>query len=581
MKMVMESDATEKNLIKNRGRAKMTVITTEEKLQTVGEVRYQVNIDKSKYPKKNLWKVIAKNEIRIRTSKFRGHRTLFFLALYSMLSLWAFIAAPFLFDLFIPTLADQYSAIFKPVVAIMIESIMMTLFLVLMMYPLNNVYRESEIGFKESLLATPVKSNDIFLGEFLGKFPIYLMAVLLVTPIILGIANPIIEFTFFQYLTIYLCILGLVCFANLVGSIIASWIEHKISKNEKARELGKVFIWIFTIAMVAIMYSVIFFLNELMANPELKNWLAFYPSLWFSNIILYSLDPILIESFVLNIWLNIVLAVGVPTLTLYLSYIKAESFYSLEGISEKSNVKVSKQENFFYQIIRKVAGSKWGGLVVVQLKRMFRKKSNYARLAYIIGLLGFMTWFISREGFDQEWFVLFSTILIALGGGIGSIMLGHFAFVDSKDLIWVYKRSPRGLKSLVYSYLLAMLIINIFIAVFETILISIFMNIDLADSLIFFGEFLLFSEISMFQAMGIQCFSPAYGEKDPNMRGNITYSMLLLQPMMFLPIGLLLFIRPENIVIMRLIIQVPTFLYLVSSGLLILYFGMKKLNKIE
>ncbi|MFW9949587.1 MAG: hypothetical protein ACFFKA_05625 [Candidatus Thorarchaeota archaeon] len=559
----------------------MTVITTEEKLEAVGEVIYQLNVDKSKYPKKNLWKVIAKNEIRTRTSKFRGHRTLFFLALYSMLSLWAFVAAPFLFDLFMPTIAAQYSIIFKPIVAIIIESVMMTLFLVLVIYPLNNVYRESEIGFKESLLASPVKSKDIFLGEFLGKFPIYLTAVLLVTPIIVGIANPIINFTFFQYLTIYLCILGLVYFANLVGSIIASWLEHKISKNEKARELGKVFIWIFTIAMVAIMYAVIFFLNELMSNPELKNWLAFYPSLWFSSIIVYTIDPLLIQPFILNLWMNLLLAVGVPTLTLYVSYKKAESFYSLEGISEKSTAKISQQENFFYQIIRKIAGSKWGGLIVVQLKRMFRKKSNYARLAYVIGLLGFMTWFISREGFDQKFFVLFSTILIALGGGIASIMLGHFVFVDSKDLIWVYKRSPRGLKSLVYSYLLAMLIINIFIAMFETILISILMNIDLVESLIFFGEFLLFSEISMFQAMGIQCFSPAYGEKDPNMRGNLMYSMLLLQPMMFLPIGLLIFIRPENILIMRLILQVPVFLYLVSSGLLILYFGMKKLNKIE
>jgi hypothetical protein len=559
----------------------VAILTTEENLETVGEVIYQVNSDKPKYPNKNLWKVIAKNEIRIRTSKFRGHRALFFLALYLLLSLWAFVAAPFLFDLFMPTLAVQYSTIFKPVVAIVIESIMMTLFLVLMMYPLNNVYRESEIGFKESLLATPVKSNDIFLGEFLGKFPLYSIAVLLVAPIVIGLVNPIINFTFFQYLTIFLCILGLVYFASLVGSIIASWLEHKISKSEKARELGKVLIWIFTITMVAIMYTVMFFLNELMSNPELKNWLTFYPSLWFSSIIVYTIDPLLIQPFILNIWMNLLLAVGVPILTLYVSYKKAESFYSLEGISEKTNTKISQQENFFYHIIRKVAGSKWGCLTVVQLKRMFRKKSNYARLAYIFGLLGFFTWFISREGFDQEGFVLFSIILIALGGGIASIMLGHFVFVDSKDLIWVYKRSPRGLKSLVYSYLLAMLIINIFIAAFETALISIFMNIDLADILIFFGEFLLFSEISMGQAMGIQCFSPAYGEKDPNMRGNVMYSMLLLQPMMFLPIGLLLLIRPENIFIMRLIMQVPVFLYIIISSLLILYFGMKKLNKIE
>ena len=38
---------------------------------------------------KSLWKTIAKNEIKIRTSSFRKHRGLFFVGLYSILLLWA------------------------------------------------------------------------------------------------------------------------------------------------------------------------------------------------------------------------------------------------------------------------------------------------------------------------------------------------------------------------------------------------------------------------------------------------------------------------------------------------------------
>ncbi|GAH36005.1 unnamed protein product, partial [marine sediment metagenome] len=133
------------------------------------------------------------------------------------------------------------------VVAILIESFMMTLFLLLVMYPLNNVYKEMEVSVKESILATPVRPNDIFLGEFLGKAPIYTMAVLIFAPIIVGMVNPLIDLTIIQYIIIYGCVFGLVYFANLVGSIIASWLEHKISKSEKARDLGKALIWIFTI----------------------------------------------------------------------------------------------------------------------------------------------------------------------------------------------------------------------------------------------------------------------------------------------------------------------------------------------
>jgi len=559
----------------------MTVLTTEKVLDSsVRQIKLKIPIETA-YQKKSLWKVIAKNEIRVRTSGFRKHRVKTFVVIYGLLLLWAFIGAPFLFDLFMPTLAIQYASIFKPVVAIIIESIMMALFLMLVMYPLNNVYRENENGFKESLLATPVKPNDIFLGEFLGKFPIYSMAVLIIAPIVVGLINPLINLTFIQYMVIYGSVFGLVYFASLVGSIIASWVEHKISKSERARDLGKALIWIFTIIMVAIMYAAMFFLNQLMAHPQLKNWLAFYPSLWFSNIILYSIDPVLLNTFILNIWINVLLAIGIPLFTLYVSYKKAESFYTLESGIEKSSIKIVEHENIFYLVLRKLSGIKWGGLIVMQLKRFFRKKANIGRLAYVVGLLGFMSWFISRMA-DDPFGILFSvTIVLAIGGGVGSVMLGHLAFVDSKDLIWVYKRSPRGIKGIVYSYLLAMLIINIFIAAFITFLFSVFAKLEIIGIIVFFTEFLLFSEISMCQAMGLQCLSPAFGEKDANMKSNTMISMVLLQPLIFLPMIMLIFLDITSFELMILFSHGITFMYVIGVSTALLYFGMRKLNKLE
>ena len=558
----------------------MTLLTTEKKFESPESTSQKSTIE-LQHERKSLWKVIAKNEIRVRTSSFRNHRKLVFILIYVVLFFWAFIIAPLIFDMFMPTLAVQYSTIFKPVVAILIEMFMMMLFLILVMYPLNNVYREMEVGFKESILATPVKPNDIFLGEFLGKSPLYSMTILILAPVIVGLINPLIDLTVVQYLVIYSCVFGVVYFANLVGSIIASWLEHKISKSEKARDLGKALIWVFTIVLIVIMYAVMFFLNELLANPELKNWLAFYPSLWFSNIILYSIDPILLNSFILNIWISIILAVSVPLIILSISYKKAMIFYNLEGGIEKSSITIIEHENLFYKFLRKPTGRKWAGLVVMQLKRFLRKKANYARIAYIVGLLGFMTWFISGMT-DDDFGVLFgTTILIAIGGGIGSMMLGHLGFVDSKDLIWVYKRSPRGIKGLVYSYLLAMFILNIFIATAISIIFSIFGNLDIASSVVFFLEFLIFSQISMCQAMGIECISPAFGEKDSNMKSNTMISMVLLQPLIFIPIMMLIFIDIDIFTLKIMVIHGILFLYNVTTSLSFLIFGMKKLNKIE
>ena len=538
-------------------------------------------INELKYEKKSLWRVIAKNEIRVRTSSFRNHRKSIFILVYALLFLWAFVLAPFIFDMFMPTLAAQYSTIFKPVVAILIETFMMMFFLILVMYPLNNVYREMEVGFKESLLATPVKANDIFFGEFLGKAPLYSMMILILAPIIVGMVNPFIDLTIVQFIVIYGSIFGLVYFANLVGSIIASWIEHKISKSEKARDLGKALIWVFTIVMIAIMYGVLFFLNELMANPGLKNWLAFYPSLWFSNIILYSIDPILLNAFILNIWISLLLVIVVPITTLYISYGKAEVFYTLEGGIEKSSITVVEHENIFYKIVRKAINRKWAGLTVMQLKRFLRKKANYAKIAYVVGLLGFMTWFIAANTEDIFGISFGTTILIAIGGGVGSMMLGHLGFVDSKDLIWVYKRSPRGIKGLVYSYLLAIFILNIFIAASISIIFNIVANLDIVNTIIFFVEFLIFSQLAMCQAMGIECISPAYGEKDSNMKSNVMISMVLLQPLIFIPIMMLIFIDIDSWTLKMLISHGVIFLYNFGTSIPLLIFGMKKLNKIE
>jgi len=559
----------------------LTVIKNEEQ---VVSVEIHDNQDRNYYKneqKNSLWHKIAKNEIRIRTSKFRNHRVVFFITIYTALFAWALVFAPLLFDVFMPTIAIQYSTIFRPLVVLIIESLMMAFFLLLVMYPLNNVYRESEINFKESMLSTPISSKDIFLGEYIGKIPIYLAAILILGPILIGLINPLINLNPVQYITIYFSLFGMISFANLIGSILVSWLEHKISKSEKARELGKLFIWIFTILLVVIMYAAIFFLNDILNHPELKNWLAFYPSFWYSNIILYSIDPVLLNGFVLNITLSLLLAICVPVLILYLVNQKLERFYSLEGVNQK-NITVVAHENLFYRLIRNFFGSKWGTLTIIQLKRLFRKKSNFARLAYVFGLLGFMTWFLGNMADNEGGFIyIISTMLTVIGGAILSVMMGHLAFLNSKEVIWVYKRSPRGLKSLIYSYLLAMFIISIFLAIFETVFFGILTNISIVDGLIFFGTFLLLSQFSMAQAMGIQCLSPAYGEKDSNMRTNTMISMVIIQPILILPVIMLIFFNPENMIMMRVIFQVPVFIFIIAISSFLLYFGMRKLKKIE
>ena len=73
----------------------MTILTIEEVVDSSVNDTKKIESIEQAYQKKSLWKVIAKNEIRTRTSNFRNHRKLLFIALYSLLSFSLFIVIIF------------------------------------------------------------------------------------------------------------------------------------------------------------------------------------------------------------------------------------------------------------------------------------------------------------------------------------------------------------------------------------------------------------------------------------------------------------------------------------------------------
>ena len=473
-----------------------------------------------------LWTNIAKNELRIRTHKYRNHRKLFFVILYSLLFFWGFVFIPLLFDLFMPAVAELalIEPYVIPVIAMIIEYALMILFIVILMYPLNNIYRKTEIGFKEILISSPASAGDIFLGEFMGKIPLLSAAVLVFTPIVIGLLNPIVNLGLAQVVVIFTCIFGIVFFATLIGTILMSWIEHKIAKSEKARDIAKALMMLLAIGMVILIYSVQFGYQFIMENPELKNYLIWYPALWFSNIILYIFNPVLLTTYILNIWMSIALATLIPVLLLYVSYKKAGKFYSLEGGIEKFSSIIEK-EGVFYKVIRQIIGTKWGGLIITQFKEFLRKKENIMKLTYLTGLTciyGVIFSFSVSQA--QQAFISgpFRVLMVVfMGGMLFGLMLGSYIFVGSKDLLWVYKRSPRGIGSMIASYIFSLLILNIMIAIGVTFFFTFLFEFDLINIIVFFTAYLSYGIMVLIEAIGIQSFSPSFEEKGKKMGANM------------------------------------------------------------
>jgi hypothetical protein len=496
---------------------------------------------------------------------------------------WAFLLCPTIFNLFMPFLISQNPEILRAV-SLLIEYGMMAFFLFIFIYPLNTVYRKTEIGFKEILLASPATSGDIFLGEFLGKGPIYTIIILTVTPLIIGMLNPILNLNVVQYIIIFLCIFGMVVFAALLGSIISSWLEHKIAKSERARDVGRILMFLLSIAIITIIYSLQFLFSFLLTNPELKNWVMIYPSLWFSNIILYFIEPTLISSYFLNVWYSTILAIIIPALLFYIAYKKADRFFSVEGGVEKISA-VIMRENRFYKMIRLFSGHKWEGLIITQLKEFLRKRETIMKIVYVCGIVAVLgiefSFTMGTVNLMGQSIII--VLLIIMGGMMYGLLFGSYIFVGSKDLIWVYKRSPRNIRSLVYSYVLAMLIFNIIITIGLTIFFSIFFKFNFLNTIFFFTFYVVYNQLVIFQAIGIQCYSPSFEEKGRTMTTNNLFLMVLqLIPFQFMFIILLVvFTPPTSPELAKFYFLVPMMLLSAVIAIPLLLLGIRKLSKIE
>ena len=172
---------------------------------------------------------------------------------------------------------------------------------------------------------------------------------------------------------------------------------------------------------------------------------------------------------------------------------------------------------------------------------------------------------------------------IIIGEIMYGLMFGSYIFVGSKDLIWVYKRSPRTIRALVYSYLLAMLIFNLLIALGLTIFFSFILKFDVFNIIFFFAFYLINSEVAISQAVGIQCLSPAFEEKGSAMTSNNLFLMILqLIPFQFILLFIIIaFPVPTSPVMARFHYLMPLLLISIATAVPLLFLGLRKLNRIE
>ena len=542
----------------------------------------------------SLWKIIIKHEIRLKTYRYRKNRKLFLLIIYAIFIYWGFYLGPNLFDIIMSNVAQGIPSEFVSYSAKFIEYFLTSFFLIILIYPLYNLYRKAEIGHNEILLASPIKPGDIFLGEFVGKLIFYFLIILGMGPIIISLLNQIRTLNIFQYIAIYSSLFLLLTLSFLIGTIIANLFEHKMTKSKIAKDLGKSFLLLLSIIVVAMFYILRFFFEIILSNPAYKIWLIFYPSFWYSNMILFAIDPSLnlfnsLPDYVFVIE-NFSLGTIIPSLLLFISYKNADHFYSLERNSENENF-VSIEEGRFYKIIWKITPQNWKGLIITQFKQFLRKKENLFKIIYI-GALILVIGIIIRFSFEDPTlshfdilnFKLLIVIIVSWVGGIlFGVLMGLHIFIDSKQLVFQYKSTPRGLKALVYSYVLEIFYIVLILDIILSFSFTLIFQLDFTLLLIFFITLMLYCMAVQVQAIGIQCFYPLFEEKGKH-GYLISYFIICLQIISFI-IALFMLVpfasNNFNNSLGLLYILLINLALTLGSSLLIFLMGLSKIQKIE
>ncbi|MFX1502761.1 MAG: hypothetical protein ACFFDH_17500 [Promethearchaeota archaeon] len=536
------------------------------------------------------WLVIVKNEIRIKTNRFRKNRKLFLIITFGLFIYWAFYLGPNILVILFSNTAKELSQDYDYIAAHFIQYFLTTFFLIVLIYPLYNLYRKSEIGHSEVLLASPVNPKDIFLGEYAGKLIFYFLFILGFGPMIISLMQFIRRLNIFQYLLIYISLFLLLAFSLLIGTIIANYFENRMIQSEKAKDLGKTFLFFLSMIIIALFYILRFVFDFIKKDPRLEILLIYYPSFWYSNIILYVIDPSLVFSNALFILINILFGIFIPFIIFYFSYKNANLFYTLEGKGEKEAL-VNKSELKFYIFIRKITPPHWKGLVITHFKHFFRKKENLFKIIYtwaLISVMGLIIMFSFKDPSITKYNIINSkllmiTIISWMGGLVFGILMGIHVFMDSKQFLFYIKSTPRGIKAFIYSYVYEILTLLFILDLILTVFFTLVFQLEILLALILFLLFLLYCMGIEIQAIGIQCYSPLFDEQGKDAY-KISYFIIFLQIIAFI-IALYIIIpfapnRWNNSIGLLYILLIDLAL---SSGfaIIIFFIGLRKLNKIE
>ena len=412
---------------------------------------------------KNLWFVVAKNEVKLKTSSFRNYRRILpFIILIGLIS-YIFFIAPWFFDFLIQILVEDFeieNIFFSYLAVAFLQIYILISFWIFFTLPLMSTLQDIRAtGQIELLLSTPVSPGDLLIGEFLGKIPFYFILITLFAGIFTSLMLPL-GIGSLQIIIIILVLFLVLLIATLIGSVFAALLRTKLMKSARGKDIGRGLSIIIALPSIAIMYAVYGGQLDSLVNPNNRDFISsllnFLPSSWGAEVILeIAKNPADIYSIIDTLVINFGGLIIFLLLILYLGLKLADRAYNLEPSS--FTVKKIKKESVFYKIIRKLGRDGKSSLMLISLfKNYIRTVENLTKVIYSIGLMLVASFFL----FKPESIGVIHIQLLFMCSFVPLFNIAEIT-LQGKEKLLIYKQTPTSTMKFLIFHLIKFLIITI------------------------------------------------------------------------------------------------------------------------
>ncbi len=533
------------------------------------------------------WLVIANNEYRIMTSGIRRLRRYFPFVVIGILAVYVLFIAPAIVNL----LMDDFSRLIISAAAVpMVQIILFVFFFYMMLVPISDTLREAKTEQLEIFLSAPVKPSDVLLGGFLGRMPIYAIAITVITGTFTAILNPLGLDAVQNMIIIVVFVLTLLS-AFWIGTVAAAILRTKLGRTVRGKDAGRALSIVIALPGIAVIYAIIGGgLTDALLNPTtsgtIRAILSVLPSSWGAEIfVAFASNPSNISAVAFETLTRFGGLIAFFIAVLWLGAKAANRAYSLESTTFTASK--ANPDGFFYKTIRHIGGGGSSGILLATIfKDYSRKLENLSWLVYAVGLVAMITIFLS-DPFSGPRGPLFFASLLAMpmlaGLTVGTVSRG-------KATLFLYKASPNGVSRFVKARLLQSSLVAVPIAAaimaIQTILVP---QVTLFQFLanVLLGT--LRATVLVALLLGLALLIPVFAEES---RERLLGVMINLQVVVFSTIGLEIGFSRAGLSFMKILPSLDPYLGTVFdhllqtaiislAGIALLYLGKRKLNRIE